>query len=127
VPSFESVEATGEPEKTLFGKTPRGRTLGKGSICRVEKQDEVATRLRVALSALGLAVYDLEKDGVYGTQIAPNRFLFLNPGKEAAEARVSLAGEKSWHTKCSSRRNRAPGLRVDLCLASQSSAAQLFP
>ena len=61
----------------------------------MENQEEVATRLRVALKELGLAVYDLKKDGVYGTQIASNSFLFLNPGKEAAEARVSLGAGKS--------------------------------
>jgi hypothetical protein len=97
VPSFASVEATDEPEKTLFSDTPKGRTLGKGSICRVENQDEAATRLGPAFRELGLAVYDLKKDGFYGTQIAPNSFLFLNTGTEAAEARVSLGTEKSWH------------------------------
>ena len=95
VPGFQSVEATGEPEKTLFGKTPKGRNLGKGSICRVETREEVATRLQVALKELGLAGYGLKKDGVYGTQIASKRYLFLNPGKEAAEARVSLGAGKS--------------------------------
>jgi hypothetical protein len=92
---FQSVEAIGEPEKTLFGKTPKGRNLGKGSICRVENQEEVAARLQVAIKELGLANHDFKKDGVYGTQIASNSFLFLNPGKEGAEARVSLGAGKS--------------------------------
>ena len=97
VPSFESVEATNEPEKTLIGDTPKGRSLGKGSICRVENQEEAATRLSATLRGLELAVYDLKKDGIYGTQIAPGSFLFLNTGKEPAEAHVSLGVRKSWH------------------------------
>jgi len=88
VPSFASVEATDEPEKTLFSDTPKGRTLGKGSICRVGNQEEAATRLGTTLRELGLVIYDMKKDGVYGTQIAPNSYLFLNTGKEASEARV---------------------------------------
>lgn len=99
VPRFESVEATGEPEKTLFGDNPKGRNLSKGSICRVENQEQVATWLDATLRELGLVVYDMKKDSVYGTQIAQNSFLFLNTGKEAVESRVSPWAEKSWHVK----------------------------
>jgi len=40
------------------------------------------------LRELGLAVYDLRKDGIFGTQIEPNRFLFLNTGSGAGSAKV---------------------------------------
>jgi hypothetical protein len=89
------VEATNEPEKTLMGESRAGRSIGKGSICRLENLEEAANRLSVVLGDLGLAVYDLKKDGVYGTQIGEGSFLFLNTGQEPAEAQVSLGANKT--------------------------------
>lgn len=96
VPKFESVEVTDEPEKALFGDTPRGRSLGKGSIHRFDTPEEAAIRLDSTLKEFGLPIYDSKADGLYGTQIAPTSFLFLNTGKEPAEAKVTLGSGKSW-------------------------------
>jgi hypothetical protein len=41
---------------------------------------------------LGLAVYDLQKDGVFGTQIEVNKFLFLNTNAAAAQVMVDCHG-----------------------------------
>ena len=93
VPKFESVEGTSEPESLLFGDTPSGRSLGKGEIARVANEDELAARLGKDLRELGLAIYDLHKDGIFGTQIEPNRFLFLNTGPGAAKVKVECGGK----------------------------------
>jgi hypothetical protein len=76
VPEFESVEGTDEPESVLFGKP-----LGNGSAARVNDWDALASALESAFTELGLPIYDLKKDGIYGTQIGPDRFLFLDPEK----------------------------------------------
>jgi hypothetical protein len=88
VDRFESVEGTSEPEAMLFGQTPRGRSLGNGEIARVANEDELAARLAKDMRELGLAVYDLRKDGIFGTQIDDGRLLFLNTGSGAAKVRV---------------------------------------
>lgn len=80
VPGFESVEGTAQPERELFGDTPDGRTLGKGAVVRVKDRDQLTSALSTALKELGLPVYDLKKDGVYVTQIAEDRFLYLTTG-----------------------------------------------
>jgi hypothetical protein len=96
VPKFESVEVTDEPEKTLFGDTPKGRSLGKGSIWRFDTPEEAAVRLNSTIKELGLTIYDIKADGLYCTQIAPTSFLFLNTGKEQAEAKVTIGSGRSW-------------------------------
>lgn len=80
VPKFQSVEKTTAPEEALFGVTPNGRKLGKGSITRVSNWDALASELRKTSTELGLPVYDLVQDGLYGTQINAKEFLFLNTG-----------------------------------------------
>ena len=76
VPKLESVEGTDDPEKLLFGKP-----LGKGSVTRVDGWDALASVLKLAFTELSLPIYDLKEDGIYGTQIGPDRFLFLDPEK----------------------------------------------
>ncbi|MHB1455672.1 MAG: beta-galactosidase [Armatimonadota bacterium] len=80
VPKFESVERTNTPEETLFGDTPKGRKMGKGSIVRVSGWDSLASELRKTMTELELPVYDLVQDGLYGTQLNAKDFLFLNTG-----------------------------------------------
>lgn len=81
VPKFESVEGDNKPEITLFANQSKGRKLGKGSIIRVSGWDNLASELRKTLDELNLPVYDLEEDGIYGTQINDNELLFLNTKK----------------------------------------------
>ncbi|MCE5200526.1 MAG: family 14 glycosylhydrolase [Armatimonadota bacterium] len=88
LPVFQSVEATSDPEKILFGDTPNGRNLGNGKILRVTGWDELAAELKQCMIDLDLPIYDLKKDDVYGTQIGENRFLFLNTG--SADAQVEI-------------------------------------
>jgi hypothetical protein len=92
VPKFESVEGGREPETTLFGDTPSGRSLGKGQIVRVTTEADLAVHLGKDMRDLGLAVYDLRKNGVFGTQIDVNKFLFLNTGAAAAKVKVECKG-----------------------------------
>ena len=94
VPKLESVEATSDPEKLLFADTPTGRTLGKGSVSRVSDWPALASALRSTLTGLSLPVYDLKKDGVFATQIARDRFLFLNTGDEA-KVEVEVKGKRT--------------------------------
>jgi hypothetical protein len=77
VDHFESVEGTTEPDKLIFGWCDDNAKC-KGAITPVKGWDGVAAQLRRDLSDLGLPVYDLAKDGIYGTQIGPKRFIFLN-------------------------------------------------
>ena len=95
VPKFESVEGTDEPEKILFGDSPEGRASAKGGIRRVHGLDQVAAHLRAISWKLGLPVYDAGNDGVYGTQIGDNRFLFLNMGKGDAPVAVERKGKRA--------------------------------
>ena len=97
VPVFESVEGTGEPEKLLFGDNPKGRTLGKGSVSRVSDWPSLASALRSTLTDLSLPVCDLKKDGVFATQIGPDRFLFLNTGEEA-KVEIEVKGKRTTST-----------------------------
>ena len=97
VPKLESVEGTSEPETMLFGDSPAGRKILKGKIERVEGWEALASALGSTLKDLGLPVYDLKKDDIYGTQIGPNRFLFLNKGDEAT-VEIS-AGKKTTTAK----------------------------
>lgn len=83
VPRFESVEGTDAPEKSLFGNTPEGRTIGKGKIIRVSGWEGLASELGKAMTDLNLPVYDLKEDGIYGTQLDEKTFMFLNTGKDA--------------------------------------------
>jgi peptidyl-tRNA hydrolase len=92
VDKFESVEGTSEPETMLFGDTPSGRSLEKGEIVRVKNEDELASRLGSDLRDLGLAVYDLQKNGIFGTQIEPGKFLFLNTGS-SAKVKIECGGK----------------------------------
>lgn len=93
VPQFESVEGTREPEDMLFADTPEGRTVGKGEVVRVKTEDELVQRLRKTMQDLKLAVYDLQKDGIFGTQIEANKFLFLNTGAGSAKVRIECGGK----------------------------------
>ena len=79
IPKFESVENTSEPDDILNCWRPDALSVvGGGILNRVTGWDGMAAQLRKDLSALGLPVYDLAKDGIHGTQIGPKRFLFLN-------------------------------------------------
>lgn len=93
VPRFESVEGTDEPERVLFGDKPEGRALGKGLIVRVEGWEALAAELGKVLGDLGLPVYDLQPDGIFGTQIAENRFLFLNTAEAESEVEIQCKGK----------------------------------
>ena len=94
VPKFESVERTDAPEKTLFGDSPKGRKLGKGSIIRVNGWDGLASEIRKTMLELGLPVYDLVQDGLFGTQLNDKEFLFLNTG-ESRKISIDHGGKKS--------------------------------
>lgn len=93
VDKFESVEGTSEPESQLFGDTPSGRSLGKGEIARVKSEAELCSRLADDLRVLGLPVHDLQDDGIFGTQIGANKFLFLNTGSGSAKIKLECAGK----------------------------------
>jgi len=77
VPKIESVEGTDEPERLIFDASL------KNSVTRVTNWDELENELRKAHTELNLPIYDLKKDGIYGTQISENRFLFLNTADDA--------------------------------------------
>ena len=93
VPKFESVEGTDEPERILFGGSPECRTLGKGGIARVEGWDALASRLKKVMGDLRLPIYDLAKDGIFGTQIADDRFLFLNTTDAESKVKIRYKGK----------------------------------
>ena len=93
VDRFESVEATSEPETMLFGDARSGRSLGKGEIARVKNEEELVARLGSDLRALGLPVYDLQKNGIFGTQIEAGKFLFLNTGAGSAKVKIECDGK----------------------------------
>jgi hypothetical protein len=79
VPKFESVEGTSEPDDILNCWRPDVLSVvGGGVMHRVQGWDGVAAQLGEDLKHFGLPVYDLAKDGIFGTQIGPKRFLFLN-------------------------------------------------
>lgn len=78
VPSFESVEGTDAPERELFGTSPQGRIVGKGGIVRLDGWEALSVQLGKTLDGLGLPVTDLAQDGVFTSQIASDRFFFLN-------------------------------------------------
>ncbi len=94
VPAFMSVEQTDAPEKTLFGSTSAGRSLGKGAVKRLANMTELATELGQLLPAFNLPLYDCKADGLFGTQVGPKEFLYLNYTDGPLEARVSL-GDKT--------------------------------
>lgn len=94
VSEFESVEGTRDPEKLLFGDNALGRIMGKGSVVRVAGWDALAQRLGETLVELGLPLYDLKMDGVYGTQIAADRFLYLSAASSDSEVEISYKGRK---------------------------------
>lgn len=96
IPKFESVEATDGPERLLFGDTPQGRMIGKGSVTRVNGWDDLAAELRKDLRELGFPVYDLRKDGIYGTQIGRDRFLFLNTNTDS-QVEIEKDGSNTNH------------------------------
>ena len=81
VPKFESVEATDEPEKLLAA-----------GMVRVTDRDEMASALGDALRKLDLPVYDLKADGIFGTQIDPERFLFLNTTDKETVVHIEIKG-----------------------------------
>ncbi len=93
IAKFMSVEGTSEPEQILFGNTPNGRSLGKGEIVRVANEAGLAARLGSDMRKLGLATYDLRKDGIFGTQIEPDKFLFLNTGPGTANVKIECNGK----------------------------------
>lgn len=95
VPAFESVERTSDPEKTLFGSSPQGRAFGKGVITRVADWEELAERLRLDMTELGLTVYDLRPDGIFCTQIGADRFLLLNTGEADAQVEINHKGQRT--------------------------------
>ena len=80
-------QVTGEPEKTLFGDTPKGRNVGKGSICRVENQDEVATPLPDQESGAPVAVS--------GCARGASKSSFLIPFELALYQRLKLRFNKT--------------------------------
>jgi len=87
VPKFESVEGTSEPDDILNCWRPDVLSVvGGGLMHRVQGWDGVAAQLGEDLRHFGLPVYDLAKDGIFGTQIGPKRFLFLN----TTDAEVTL-------------------------------------
>lgn len=95
VPTLESVEGTEEPETTLFGRQPNGRSLGKGGVRRVAGWDAMASELGNTLSALKLAGPPPKADGVYATQIATDRFLFLNVTGSDVSVEIDHGGRKT--------------------------------
>ena len=95
VPRFQSVEATSEPETLLFDGSPNGRAFGKGDITRVASWDSLAIELRNAFLELNIPAYDLEKNGVYVTQISDNRFLMLNTNDTAFKISIWYSGKNT--------------------------------
>jgi hypothetical protein len=82
VPKFESVEGTSEPEKLL-----------SAGMIRVSGREELASALGDALRQLNLPVYDLKADGIFGTQIGPERFFFLNTTDKEAVVGIEIKGK----------------------------------
>lgn len=98
VPKLESVEATPEPETAIFGDHPDGRALGRGRVKRVQGWDALAAELRMTLVELGYPVCDMKRDGVYMTQIGPDRLFFLNVNPSDAQIEIERKGARSTHT-----------------------------
>lgn len=91
VDHFESVEGGPEPDRLIFGCG--GEAKCKGLVTPVQGWDGVAGQLRKDLSELGLPVYDLAADGIYGTQIGRDRFLFLNTTDKDADYTIEWGGK----------------------------------
>ncbi|MDH7482729.1 MAG: family 14 glycosylhydrolase [Armatimonadota bacterium] len=85
IEKFESVEGTNEPEQVLT----------QAGITRVNGWNELISELRKALASFGYPVYDLKKDGIFGTQISNNKFLFLNTTKAESQIEIENRGKKS--------------------------------
>ncbi len=91
VDHFESVEGTPEPDKLIFGWCDGGKC--KGAVTPVKGWGGMVAQLRKDLSELGLPVYDLAQDGIYGTQIGRDRFLFLNTTAKDADYTIHWGGK----------------------------------
>lgn len=93
VPKFESVEGTSEPDDILNCWRPNVLSVvGGGVMHRVQGWDALAAQLGEDLRHLGLPVYDLAKDGIFGTQIGPKRFLFLNTTDAEKKLPIEIGG-----------------------------------
>ncbi|MCE5200571.1 MAG: family 14 glycosylhydrolase [Armatimonadota bacterium] len=94
VPKFESVETTSDPEKILFGDTPKGRVIGSGRIERFDSSAMLAKAVQKALSELNLPVCKAENDGVFATQIDSHRFLIYNSNAVDSKVEITCKGKK---------------------------------
>jgi hypothetical protein len=96
VPKFESVEGTSEPDDILSCWRPDVLSVvGGGVMHRVEGWNALSAQLAEDLRHFGLPVYDLKKDGIYGTQIGANRFLFLNTTDRESKVEIEHGGRKT--------------------------------
>jgi hypothetical protein len=93
VPKFESVEGTSEPDDILNCWRPDVLSVvGGGVMHRVQGWDALAAQLGEDLRHFGLPVYDLAKDGIFGTQIGPKRFVFLNTTDAEKKLTIEIGG-----------------------------------
>lgn len=83
VQHFESVEATPEPDKIFLANDLKDRVVW------VSDWNVLANQLKILCNELNLPVYDLRKDGIYVTQIAPDKFLFLNTNEQDSQVEIS--------------------------------------
>ena len=94
VPKFESVEGTSEPDDILNCWRPDVLSVvGGGLMHRVQGWDALASQLGEDLRHFGLPVYDLKADGIFGTQIAPKRFFFLNTTDKDSMVPIEYKGK----------------------------------
>ena len=93
VPKFESVEGTSEPDDILnCWRAESLAVVGGGVMKRVQDWDGLAGQLEKDLQHFGLPAYDLRKDGIYGTQIAKDKFLFLNTTDKGSRIKIEYKG-----------------------------------
>ncbi len=85
VPAFESVEGDPQPDKLIRSKARS-----------VSGWEALAETLKVEMNSLSLPVVDLVADGLFSTQISPDRFLFYNMSTNNVTPKIDIQG-KSYH------------------------------
>lgn len=94
VERFDSVSRSGEPEEVLFGRTPRERKFGKGTITRFDSTDALTAALAAAMDCAKLPRLEVKKDGIFWSQIAKDHFLILDTSDQGtiSEKHVAAPG-----------------------------------
>jgi hypothetical protein len=95
---IKTVEGDGEPYSRLFNANGGARLLDKGRTVLVPKTagqaDDLATTLAGLMKAAGIVNPDLERDGVFATQLKGGTVMFLNTNATDVRKTIALPGGK---------------------------------